>query len=806
METLWNDLRYAIRTLSRKPGFTATIILVLALGIGVTSAIFTVVDSVLLQPLPFPEPNQLAMIWETIPSAKVDQNTVAPANFVTWQKESRSFDGIAAWSPAIVNLVGAGDPEQIVGHSVSGNYFSVLGVHPFLGRLFAPEEDLHGGPHAVILGNGLWRRHFGSDPNILGKNITLGAIAYQVIGVMPATFESPYDFSRAYAPEFWIPLALSNEEAQSQSHTLVSIARLKRGVNRSAAQSEMEGIMAHMQGMTKLSADAAGVNIVSLEEQRVGAIRPALLVLFSAAGFVLLIGCANVANLLFVRAIGRGKETAIRASLGASPWRLVRQFLTESLVLSAAGGLAGFLLVQWGIALLDYVMPIDLIPATNLSVDWKVFAFTAVASIFTGALCGILPALQGLRPNLIGTLKEGGKSSSGGVRSRARNILVVAEIAIACALLIGAGLLLKTFVHLNHVEMGFNASNILTLDVSLPSSRYGDAARESAFYDQLIPRIKSLPGVESVAAINGLPVSFEGGGGGFFAEGSTEQTPLITAYRIITPDYFQTMKIPLAAGRSFDSRDRTSSANVAIVSQSFATRFWPHQSPLGKRVKWGSDGPWMSVVGVANDVKLDQTNVRAPRFVYMPYTQVPVAFAFPYELAVRTSVPPETLTSAIRKEVAAVDGQLAIAKVRTMDQILSTSIAKQRFNFLLMGIFAALALALVTAGIYGVVSYGVVQRTHEIGVRMALGAKPADVLRLILKGGIKLIAVGLILGIAGAVALTRAMETLLIGVKPTDALTFISVSVLLAGIALLACYLPARRAARVDPIVALHYE
>ena len=797
METLIQDLRYGIRLLAKKPGFTLVVVMTLALGIGVNTAIFSVVNTVLLRPLPYKDAEQIAVVWETLPSIGLEENTPAPANYIKWREQNEVFENIAAFTVGFTNLTGAGEPERVDSLRVSASVFPLLGVEPMLGRTFLPEEDQPGASRVVVLSHSLWQRRFGRDPGILEKNITVNDRSYTVIGVMPPSFKFPL-----LKAELWVPIAFTPDARTEMSRNLWVLARMKPGITRDQAQAEMQTITTR--GQDPQAAFRFGVNVVPLGEQLVGHIRPALLVLLAATGFVLLIACVNVANLLLARATTRQKEIAVRLALGAGRWRLMRQLLTESLMLASLGGAAALLLAMWGVDVLSSLMPDNISQAKSVFIDSRVFAFTLGVSLVTGIVFGIIPALQATKPNLNETLKEGGRDSSSGSRRWVRNLLVIAEVSLALVLLIGAGLMMKSFQRLNNVDMGFQPDNLLAMQVQLSSSKYVDQSKRTAFFDQLLQQVESLPGVESAGIINGLPVSFQGGGSTFTIEGRAEAeatTPMCT-YRIISPDYFRTMRIPLVSGRDISRHDSETAEHVAIISESLARQVWPDGNALGQRIKWGGDDSPMSIVGIVKDVKLSLTAEIKPH-VYIPYSQVHIA---PYEMVIRTKTDAPALSAAIRSEVWSIDKDQPVSNIRTVEQILSGSIARPRFNLLLLGIFAALAMALAAVGIYGVMSYTVTQNTREIGIRMALGARPGDVLKFVVGQGLALTLIGVGIGIAAAFALTRLMENLLFEVTATDPATFVLYSAILTGVALVACFVPARRATKVDPMVALRYE
>jgi putative ABC transport system permease protein len=814
METVLQDLRYGFRMLAKKPAFTAIAVLALALGIGANTAIFSVVNTVLLKPLPFKNPDQLMMVWEDNTKQGFPKDTPAPGNYVDWRDQNQVFESMAAIADQTFNLTGVGEPEKLEGQRVSASFFPLLGVEPALGRSFLPEEDSAGGERVVIISDGLWQRRFGSDPDIVGKQMTLNSQPYTVVGVLPKSFKFP-DPSQSSTEEsaVWVPMAFSSQEAGNRGgHYLLVYARAKSGVTVQQAQADMSTIAARLQQQYPDTNTSVGALVTSLHEQVVGDIRPALLIMLGAVGFVLLIACANVANLLLARAAARQKETAIRTALGASRSRLIGQFLTESIMLSGLGGLLGLLLAFVGMKLLASLMPANLFQAKEITIDGKVLGFTLVVSLLTGVIFGLVPALQASRPDLNETLKEGGKGTVAVARSRVRSLLVISEVALALVLLIGAGLLINSFLRLRSVDPGFNAANLLTMKVVLPRSKYPDAARRTAFYNELLQRVESLPGVESAGIITNLPLTFKGNSGGITIEGRPEPAPderVIVITRTISPDYFRTMNTPVLKGRQFTPQDTPDGAPVVIISETAARQFWPGEDALGKRIKMGgfdSEEPWLSVVGIVKDVRQFELDIDPKPQAYFPYTQMTYSFLAPRDLVVRTSVDPISLAAVVRNEVWAVDKDQPVSNITTMNEILSGSVAKQRFNTLLLAIFAAVALVLAAVGIYGVISYSVTQRTHEIGIRMALGATSTDVLRLVVGQGFKLVTIGVAIGLVSAFILTRLMASLLFGVSATDPVTFVAISAVLVAVAMLASYIPARKATRVDPMIALRYE
>jgi putative ABC transport system permease protein len=812
MRTLLQDLRYAVRTLSKTKSFTLAAVLALALGIGANSAIFSVANAVLLRPLPYSEPERLVMISGDLRKPGLDDIGASAAEFNDYKEQSHSFERLAYYTEGGFNLSGGGaaEPERITGAYVSGELFPLLGVGPARGRTFTAEEDRSGHDQVIVLSHRLWQRQFSSDSSIVGRSLEVNGKSMTVIGIMPEDFQFP---DRDI--ELWKPIALDAEDVGEKnrgSHYLEIIGRLRPGVSLPQAQTEIKAIAARIGAAHPDQYDQGfGAKVISRHEQVVGSVRPILLILLGAVGFVLLIACANVANLLFARSATREREMAIRTALGAGRWRIIRQLLTESLLLSTVGGSLGLLLALWGVDLLVGLAPDSIPRLSEIGLDIRVLGFTLLVSLVTGVLFGLLPALRLSKPDLQESLKDGARGAGESFRrQRMRNLLVVAEVALSLVLLVGAGLMIKSFMRVQQIDPGFNPDHVLTMRFSLPQVKYTEPKQQRAFFQQLESRIKALPGVESVGAVSFLPLSNTGNNRSFAIEGQGRISPNVQ-FRMVSPDYFQAIGMVLRRGRQLTDQDREGTLPVAVINEEMARTFLAGQDPLGHRIKLGdadSPFPWLSIVGVVGDVKHNGLEAEVKPQMYVPYQQPPlpgfnVTSMF---LAVRSNVEPGTLAAAVRREVYALDQDQPVADIKTMNERLDESGAPRRFNMLLLTIFAALALLLAMVGIYGVMSYSVTQRTHEIGVRVALGAQSRDVLKLIVGQGMLLALIGVGLGLAGAFALTRLMTSLLFGVSPSDPLTFVSVALVLAAVALFACLIPARRATRVDPMEALRYE
>ncbi len=801
IETFLQDLRYGGRMLVKHRGFTLVALLTLSLGIGVNTAIFSVVNAVLLRPLPYRDPNQIVYLWERLPQG--GQGSVSVPNLRDWQAQNDVFEHIAAYDQSNFSLMGSELPERAAGAAVTANFFDVLGVAPKQGRAFAEGEDTAGRNRVVVLSDQLWQRNFGSDPQIVNREVLIGGENYTVVGVMPPGFQFP-----SRTTELWVPLVFTDRQASNRgSHAFSAVGRMKPGVTLEQAQEQMSVIGKRLEQQYPTEQANRGVIVGRLQEEIVRSVRPALLILLGAVGFVLLIACTNVANLLLARAAARRREIAIRTALGAGRARLVRQFLTESLLLSILGGLLGLLVAQWAIRGLVSMTAGVLPRAGEVGLDIRVLGFTLLLSLLTGLIFGLAPALQTSKADVQDTLKDGGTSGSSPRANWLRSTLAVAQIASAIVLLVGAGLLVKSFVRLQQVESGLKPENVLTMRITLPEAKYGTAEPATAFYTQVLERISALPGVQAAGAINLLPVQRSGTNGSVQIVGDppdpSGQGPLVEL-RTATPDYFRALGIPLVKGRFFEPAAREK-LPVAIVNQTFARVILKDQDPLTKQIQ--NDDTPILIVGVVADVKQAGLTTPPRPEMFLPYNS-PLwpGMTQSMSLVVRASSDPATLTAAIRREVLAVDPAQPVYNVLTMGQVLDESISRQRLNMTLLSIFAALALLLSTIGIYSVMSYLVTQHTREIGIRMALGARPKDVLKLVMGQGLMLTLIGVGFGVAGALVLTRLMESLLFGVRSTDLLTFVGVSLLLMCVALLACYIPARRAMRVDPMIALRYE
>lgn len=809
MQTLFQDLRYGIRLLFRNPGFTLVAVITLALGIGANTAMFSVVNAVLLRPLPFPKPDRLVMLFHSYPRINLARASVSAPGFVYYRDQAQSYENMAAVTTrqAPQNLTGVGTPERVRSALVSAGFFPTLQVRPVLGRAFLPEEDQPGRNHEVVLSYGFWQRHYAGDREVVGKTVTLDGIGYNIVGVMPAGFDFPD------RTDLWTPIAFAPTQLSDFTEYLSVIARMKPGVSVAQAQAELDKISGDLRrqfpNVFTGSLSDWHVVLAPLRELFVESSRRALLVLQGAVAFVLLIVCANLANLLLARATKRQKEIAIRTALGAGQGRIIRQLLTESVLLSLVGGALGLLLALWGIDLLLRWLPSQLPGFVALTIDRRVLGFTVVLSVLTGLMFGSVPAAHAFRVDLNQSLKEGGRETSPSSRqNRVRSLLVVAEMALAVLLLTGFGLMAHSLVRLQRADFGFDPQKLLTMGVILPSSKYQSEDQVTSFYRQVLENISAQPGVEYVGAASCLPLGSNWTSS--YAIEGRPTNPAPHAYvATVSPNYFYALHVPLLKGRYFEDSDRKPARPVAIIDQRTAQAFWANEDPIGKRIAFTFEGSranrvWREIVGVVGSVKhTSALNLDTKGEVYLPYQQVPIPFMM---LAVRTSSDPLRMIAAVRDAVLQVDKEQPVFDVKSMDLLLSEYVAAPRIHTLLLGTFAGLALLLACLGIYGVLSYLVSQRTHEIGVRIALGAQTADVLRLVVKQGIVLTLIGMATGLVASFALTRVLSGLLFEVRATDPTTFAVVPLVLAAVALPASYIPARRATKVDPMVALRHE
>jgi putative ABC transport system permease protein len=803
MHRVWPEIRYAFRVLGRRPVSSGVILLTLGLAIGANVSIFSVINGVLLSPLPFEAPDRLVGVWAKDAQGD-DRAEVAPADFRDFQRQARSFEQIGAatnhWS---VNLTGAGEPERLHAAVVSANFLSVLGIAPELGRDFEPQHDLSGSEHVVLLGHGLWQRRFGSDPGVVGKTINLNGEGYTVLGVLSKDLRYPDRES-----EVWLPLSFLADRMERRNQYFFSlVARLRPGIGIKAGRGELEGIAGRLAAQYPDSNAGRSVTVIPLGESIVGNVRPALYVLLCAVGCVLLIACANVASLVLSHSLARKKEIALRLALGAGRFQSARQLLIESLILTLLGGGLGLLLAHWGLgALLSLSSDIPRVEA--IGIDGRVLGFTLIISVVSGLIVGILPALlRSARPDLSQSLKEGARTTTGTQGSRLRSLLIIAEIALSLVLLIGAGLLIKSFARLLAVQPGFDARSAVTLRVSLPSTSYPEDRNRNTFFHQLIDRIAALPGVEAVGATSRLPMTEGNITSSLTVESRPGEIPAPeVGLRLVSSDYFRSMRIPLLTGRLLTDTDGAATETSAVVNQTLAQRFWPDRSAVGQRIKLGPPDPalpWITVIGVVGDVHHAGLDAPPAPEVFLHNDQ---AAPGGMTLVVRTSTEPLSLISAIRRQVGALDPNLPVYDVNTLEQVLSRSVAERRFTMLLLGIFAIIALALASVGIYGGIAAWVTQHRHEIGTRLALGAQRRQILGLVVGRGMTLTAVGLVIGLTVALWMGKLIQTLLFAIAKNDFTTLLAVPLFLAAVALLACSLPAWRATRIEPMIALRDE
>jgi predicted permease len=808
LEQLFEDVRFGLRMLRKSPGCTAVAVFTLALGIGANTYIFSVVDALLFRPLEFPDPTRLVALWERVPSAGVDRNEVAPANFLDWKRQNHVFDQIAVYSWWNANLGGVEQPEHLHGFLVTPDYFATVEAQPMLGRTFLPEEGTPGKDLVAVLSYELWRDHFAADPSIVGKPILLNGIKYTVVGVMGANFNYPS------GAQVWAVLAFSPElQANRGSHYLHGVAHLAAGVRAEQAQAEMSAIASRLTQQYPETNTGRDINVMPLMESEVGEARAPLIIMLTAVGLVLLIACANISNLLLARAVSRQRETAIRAALGATRLRLIRQSLVESMLLGLLGGGLGILLAFLFLEARVFRIPPEfarMIPGWGkIAINAPVLLFTSVVSFGTGLIFGLLPAVGASRPNVNDTLKEGAPSAGRGPRrGLLSNVLIVAEVALSLALLATAGLMMKSFVRLERVSPGFNPDRVLTMFVALPGAKYTSERQAANFYEQLLERVQNLPGVESTAAVNMIPLGKRNTTLSIRIEGRPEPKPGEEPganFRCVSNSYFRTMQIPILRGREFASQDSASGQPVVAVNQALAARFWPGEDPIGKRIRFSGpldSQPWRTVVAVVGNIR-NQLDLPAPDEMYFPLRQ---QTRNTMALVVRTTTDPRSLTESVRAQVAALDRDLPVFDAMTMEDWRSLSVTPQKIGGTVMAAFSGFALVLAAMGLFGVIAYAVSERTHEIGIRMALGAGRGEIFRLVVGQGMLLALVGLLLGLPLALGMGRAVAGLLYGVAPNDFTTFAGVAGILAAVALAACYIPARRAMGVDPIVALRHE
>ena len=812
MSTFFRDLRYSLRMLVKSPSFTVVAVLSIALGIGANTTVFSVINAVLLRSLPYKDPNSLVLLWGDTKAEtnRRKHNQVSATDVADFRSQASVFEDVATYSNWNAIMSGDGEAERVPAIQVGDGFFKIMKGKPLLGRVFTPEEQVDGKDFVIVLGYGLWQRRFGGDPSIVGKTVSLSGRPYNIVGVMDADFEPLPSTLVSPVGQFYRPVAEAYVDADRDSRHLRAIARLRPGVTVEQARTEASLIAQRLEQAHPLTNKNQGADVVSVNDEIVGDIRPTLLMIFGAVIFVLLVACANVANLLLARSTVRFKEITIRSAIGAARSQLIRQLLTESMVLALLGGGLGLLLAFWGTGLVESAGSKINPMFHDIHVDMRCLAFTFGMSIVTGLIFGLVPALQISKPNLAESLKEAGRGSGPSAsRNRLRNMLVVAEIAMTLVLLVCAGLLIRTVLRLRNVDTGFSARNVLAMNIGLPGTKYPKPENQIAFFKDVTERIKSLPGVKAVGTTSVLPLSDNFDGRGLAVEDHPKPPgeEITVDLYIASPGYLASMEIPLIKGRAITEQDTPDSPKVALINNTMSSQLWPNDDPLGKRIKFPGNEKnpqqWRTIVGVVKDVSQYALDKKPPMQIYLPLGQQPTSFN---TIVVRTDSEPTTMISAVRREILAVDKDQAVFNVTTLEQLMGDSIAIRKLFMFLLLVFAAVALTLAAVGIYGVMSYVAAQRTHEIGIRMALGAQASDVLKLIIGNGMVLAVVGVSAGLAGSFALTRLLAGLLFGVSATDAATFLVVSIGLIMVALLACYVPARRATKVDPLVALRYE